>query len=300
MLIALLFGICVAALSIHLHVDKKIDVKALSVMFALAIIGGLAIANFDVLKRWKGLGIEVETARNEIKEIRTDALKDINKQVDDQKNSISVLMRSANEMSDKLEKQKALAEDVVAHLVSLQSAVPARNITANQRDLFLEALASKDNISPKIPIKVLVTSKDPETQKFAQTIRSLLDEADYKTEEGKGIGTVSAPPSSFVDDQKRIPDLIAVYSNSSGYSDMARTGFGSVMIMNATPEVIAKGDKSHPRVYRYTENPNDILLGITAILKHIGVSTHSIYGDGVLQPGEVAFYIPSQMERANP
>ena len=81
---------------------------------------------------------------------------------------------------------------------------------------------------------------------------------------------------------------------------MTCSGFGSIMIMNASPSQIAKGDKSHPRVYRYTKNPNDIIYGITAVLQHIGISTHAIFGDGVLQPGEVAFYVPSQMERDNP
>lgn len=299
-LIALLFGISVIALSIHLHIDKKIDVKALSAMFSLAILGGLAIANFDVLKRWKGLGVEMETARTEIEDIKADALKDINKQVDDQKNSISVLMRSASEMSDKLETQESLAQDLVDQLISLSSAVPSRDITSHQRDLFLEALACEENTSPKIPITVLITSDDSETKQFAQKLRSLLDEAGYKTAKGKGTAKVSAPPPSFLDDKGKIPDVIAVTSNAAGYSDLTSTGFASIMIMDGSPDTIAKGNKSHPRVYRYTENPNDILYGIKTVLKHIGLSTHAIFGDGILEPGQVAFYVPSQTEKANP
>jgi chromosome segregation ATPase len=122
-LIALLFGICVVSVAIYLHVDKKIEIKSLTVMFALAIFGGLAIANFDVLKRWKGLGMEVETARDEIQGVKADALKEIRKQVDDHKNAISVLMRSASDLSEKLEKQKSLAEAIVEKAKGLESEI---------------------------------------------------------------------------------------------------------------------------------------------------------------------------------
>jgi chromosome segregation ATPase len=119
-LLALLFGITITAISIYLHVGKSIDRKAMSIMFALAIIGGLAIANYDVLKRWKGLGIEMETAREQITEVKSDAINEIKKEVGVHKEAISVLMRSANELSDKIEKQKALAEALVKKAEGLE------------------------------------------------------------------------------------------------------------------------------------------------------------------------------------
>ncbi len=119
-LLALLFGITITAISIYLHVDKSIDKKAMSIMFALSIIGGLAIANYDVLERWKGLGIEMVTIRGEITEAKLDAISEIKKEVGAHKEAISVLMRSANDLSDKIEKQKALAEALVKKAEGLE------------------------------------------------------------------------------------------------------------------------------------------------------------------------------------
>ena len=122
-LIALLFGICIVAISLYLHVEKKIDLKSASAMFALAILGGLAIANYDVLKRAKGLGFEVETARTEIQEIKSDALKEIRGEVDRHKDAIAVLMRSATDLGDKLEKQKTIAKALLEKAERLESEI---------------------------------------------------------------------------------------------------------------------------------------------------------------------------------
>ena len=122
-LLGLLFGICITTVSIYLHAQKTIDRKSFSIMFGLAIVGGLAISNYDVLKRWKGLGIEVETARDEIQGVKADALKEIQKEVDNHKNAISILMRSANDLSEKLEKQKTLAVALVEKAKVLESEI---------------------------------------------------------------------------------------------------------------------------------------------------------------------------------
>jgi len=92
-------------------------------MFGLAIVGGLAIANYDVLKRWKGLGIEMVTFRDEIQGVKTDAINEIQEEVDAHKQAISILMRSANDLSDKLDKQEALAEALVEKAENLESEI---------------------------------------------------------------------------------------------------------------------------------------------------------------------------------
>ena len=198
---------------------------------------------------------------------------------------------------EELESSRLEVKKLEAQVIPLKTAIPARRITADQRDLFLETLASEDNKSPKISIRIIVTSDDPETKNFAKQFRALLNEAGHSVKKGEGVITIPPPPNRFLDDKhNRMPNLVALYNNGCGYSELSRTGFGSVMIMNASPAQIAKGDKSHPRVYRYTENPNDILLGIQQTLSFIGINTHSIYADAILEPGEVAFYVPSQIE----
>ena len=121
--IALLCGISVAAIAVVLHVRKNVDKTVLTIMFGLAIVGGLAIANYDVLTKWKGLGIEMETARGEIQVEKESALKEIKKEVGRHKDSIAVLMKSANDLTKQLEKQKEVAEALVEKATELESEI---------------------------------------------------------------------------------------------------------------------------------------------------------------------------------
>ena len=79
-IIALICGITVTAIAVFLHVRKHIDKKALSLMFGLAVVGGLAIANYDALKSLKWFGVEMETARDKIRGEKESALEDIRKE----------------------------------------------------------------------------------------------------------------------------------------------------------------------------------------------------------------------------
>jgi len=90
-------------------------------LFALAIIGGLAIANYDMIKRFKGLGLEVETARKEIDSAKGKALSEIEKEVAEHKESIVMLMRTGNELSEKLENQKTVVNAMIGKAQSLET-----------------------------------------------------------------------------------------------------------------------------------------------------------------------------------
>ena len=84
-IIALICGVSFAIATIYLHAKGKIAKASASVFLAAAIIGGLAIANYDVVKKFKGFGVEVETARQEITSAKTQALSEIQKQVAEHK-----------------------------------------------------------------------------------------------------------------------------------------------------------------------------------------------------------------------
>ena len=72
--IALLWGICIVVVTIYLVVNKNVSTPAAGIIFAVAIVGGLAIANYDVLKKFSGLGLEMETFREEIDSVKEEAL----------------------------------------------------------------------------------------------------------------------------------------------------------------------------------------------------------------------------------
>ena len=116
--IALLWGICIVVVTIYLVVNNNVSKTAAGMFFAVAILGGLVIANYDVLKKVSGLGLEVETFRKEIDSVKEEALAEIKQEVAEHKESIALLVRTGNDLSTKLEDQKA---DVTAIIEKAQA-----------------------------------------------------------------------------------------------------------------------------------------------------------------------------------
>ncbi len=127
-IIALLWAICIVVVAIYLHVNSNLSKASTSLLFTLAIIGGLAIANYNLLKKFKGLGVEVETAREEIDFAKGEALSDIEKEVAEHKESIAMLIRTGNELSKTLEGQKTVVTAMIDKAQSLESQLKEHEI----------------------------------------------------------------------------------------------------------------------------------------------------------------------------
>lgn len=113
--IGLLIFICVTAVTVHLAVSKKIDTPLTVVLLFFAIASGFVATNYDVISRFKATkdGIEIDTALNQIDEAKLTALSEIKKDVDAHKESIRLLVATANDTSKKLEEQKKALSDLV-------------------------------------------------------------------------------------------------------------------------------------------------------------------------------------------
>ncbi len=120
-IIALLWGICIVVVAIYLHVNNNLGKASTSLLFTLAIVGGLAIANHNLLKKFKGLGVEVETARGEINAAKGEALSEIEKDVTEHKESIAMLIRTGNELSKTLEDQEIVVTAMINKAESLEA-----------------------------------------------------------------------------------------------------------------------------------------------------------------------------------
>jgi len=119
-IIALLWGICITVVTIYLLTSGKINKTSSGLLFSVAIIGGLAIANYDFIKRFEGFGIKVETARQEITTAKSEALSEIAKDVEEHKQSIAMLIRTGNDLNDKLESQKTIVNSMIEKAQSLE------------------------------------------------------------------------------------------------------------------------------------------------------------------------------------
>ena len=115
-LVALINYICFSGIAIYLLITKKIDSKILIVLLGFAIFSGLAIANYDILKKIKFgsniVSIEVETAKEEIRETTKTALNKISSEVKEHEESIKLLISNANDTKDKIENLIIIATDL--------------------------------------------------------------------------------------------------------------------------------------------------------------------------------------------
>jgi len=119
-IIALLWAICITVVTIYLLVSGKLGKAPSGLLFSVAIVGGLAIVNYDFIKKFEGFGVSVETARQEISSAKSEALTEIKNDVEAHKQSIALLIRTENELNDRLEKQKAIVDSMIEKAQSLE------------------------------------------------------------------------------------------------------------------------------------------------------------------------------------
>jgi hypothetical protein len=122
-IIALLIFICVATVTIYLSVIKHIDTRLTVILLAFSILGGLAAANFDVIRRFKWKEFEIEAFEHQVTSVKEEALQEMRKQVQEQKDATALLVRDANDTRAKLEAQKSAVESMIRTAKELQKDV---------------------------------------------------------------------------------------------------------------------------------------------------------------------------------
>jgi len=143
-LIAFLIFFCISCISIYLSVIKKIDSKILIILLVFAIFSGLALVNYDIIKKIKfgsTLGsIEVETAKKEIFETKETALKEISSEVKGHEESIRLLISDANDTKDKIENLIKIATDLDNNIVEQKKEILGINKFAENTKKEIERL----------------------------------------------------------------------------------------------------------------------------------------------------------------
>lgn len=122
-IIALAFFLAVAVPTLILAYKDKIKIGLIPTFLVFAIIGGFAITNYDVIKLLKWGNLEIQTFEQDVKTIKKSALEDVKKQVDEQKESLSVLIRDLNALSGKLEDQNESLSKLITVAEELQKKI---------------------------------------------------------------------------------------------------------------------------------------------------------------------------------
>lgn len=194
-------------------------------------------------------------------------------------------------------------DDLEATAIRLKNAIPQRQIPEKQRELFIATLLDTNILSPKIDIKVFIQDvEDPEAKNFADSVRKMLNDAGYGTnrEAVIKIRPFNVVPNAS-EKSERMPQIFAIYAiNYDGKKiPLSMPSFGGCIATFFPTKNSVQTEIGNPRipiVNYYSNNPNDILGGICNILSYIGFRPKELALPGVLNPVEVAFYIPPQVQ----
>ena len=118
--IGLLVFICFSVVAIYFAVIKKIEIKFLIIILIFSVTAGYVIANHDAIERFKWGPLELESAKREISAAKESALSDIDKEIQNQKESIKLLMSNMNETKGEVYNQKESLNKLIETATTLQ------------------------------------------------------------------------------------------------------------------------------------------------------------------------------------
>lgn len=178
--VAILFGICLTIFTLYLIVKKQIDSKMSVVLFLFALIGGFGIANYDIIKKIKWLGLELETYERKVQDIKDDALKEIEQEVSNHKQSITMLITNLNDTREKIDAQKkaveSLLEKIGYHEQSLQDLAFKANATKDRIETLHKASSDLALLLTKITWLQIETKNEFGTDRVRKAIEQILKE----------------------------------------------------------------------------------------------------------------------------
>jgi hypothetical protein len=193
-IIALLVSMPCSIIAIYLAVKGRISLRLTITLLIFSIFAGFAITNYDIIYKIKWAGFEVETAKNEIKGLKETALKEIAEEVNNQKDSIRLLISNANNTSEKLEKQKEALNNLIQQATDLQIKIEIQK----KKLIALNDSAEK-------------TRKDIEMLNYAsEQVALILVRMTYLTLETKGEFGTSRAKKALLEIEKDLNKLLPI------------------------------------------------------------------------------------------
>jgi len=217
---------------------------------------------------------------------------------------VAELTHSNLMLQSSLDETKTELANAEMLVIKVKNAIPPRQIPEKQRELFISTLLQATNSgSPKIDIKVFAQDgDDAEANDFADTVRRMLNDAGYGTNRERVIKIPPFTASPVTDSKKdRMPLIFAIYATDYSGKKIPLsmpTAGGNLMVFLPTKNSVQVEltNSQIPVMSYYSTNPNDILGGVCNLMRYIGFPPTELVKSGLLNPGEVAFYIPPQVQ----
>ena len=180
--IAILFGICLTIFTLYLIVTKQIDSKMSVVLFLFALIGGLGIANYDLIKRIKWKGLELETYERKVQDIKDGALQEIEQEVANHKQSIALLIANLNDTREKIDAQRKAVESLIEKISqqeqALQDLASKAGTTRDRIEILHKASSDLALLLTKITWLQIETKSEFGTDRANKAIEQIVEELD--------------------------------------------------------------------------------------------------------------------------
>lgn len=84
-LLALLFPVCLGAATLYFSITRKLDFKHVVVFLIFSLTGGILIANYDIIKKFKWGNVEIETFERRVTEVKEKAVEEIRQEAEHQR-----------------------------------------------------------------------------------------------------------------------------------------------------------------------------------------------------------------------
>ena len=209
LVIALLWAICITVIAIYLLANKTLGKGSAAVLFAVAIIGGFVIANYDFIKRIEARGknwaLEVETV---VGKVRTDAneISEIKERIENQAATIDLVASRATEaleLSQDASEKNKLAE---IELTKIQATSAFQSVilsaTNDDRKAYDQLLAWRKDSQFQFQQLAAAAMLDIRTQFAERVMFGGLASIAHTWKEGVDPNTLTI--SQLVDDYNKI------------------------------------------------------------------------------------------------
>jgi hypothetical protein len=133
--LALLVFLPIVSLTIYLAVKKHIGNVLTAVLLAFSLLVGLAIANYDFIAkaRWEFPGFSL--FRDEVSQVRTEALHDLQRDLENQRQAIKVSISDLNATNERLDAGIKYAEALLESIKKAEERLKIEEFTLKEQGL---------------------------------------------------------------------------------------------------------------------------------------------------------------------
>ena len=188
-ILALLVFIPIAGLTIYLAVKKRIGNALTGILLIFSLLAGLAMANYDfiVKTRWEFPGFSI--FQSEVSQVRTEALQDLQKEVENQRQAIKVAISDLNATSERLDAGIKYAEALLDTIKKAEERLRIEEFTLKEQGLksdraaeqvmgVYRALSELSLLLIKVTWLQLQARDEPDARRREAAVRQIMDQLD--------------------------------------------------------------------------------------------------------------------------